>query len=137
MAVVILGSYFLFSKVVLVESVVNGSSIISFIRLYSFGAIYACFLLFIFSHEKFFPVATEIENIKRKSEKKYLKKFVRFGKVIATFIVGVIGGPILSSFTARLLLNESPYKYFIVLLANVPATFMASTFGYELMKFIK
>jgi len=78
--------------------------------------------LFIFSHEKFFAFAKDMEREESKKEKKYLAKYLHHGKVFATFVIGVIGGPVFSSLTTRLLLNNYPFKYLLVILANIPST---------------
>lgn len=121
-AVFILGGYFVLSKVNLVNALTRESSLLIFLQLYLFGVFFACFFLFIFSHEKFFPFAKDIEKQEAKNEKKYLKKYLHHGKVLSTFIIGAIGGPIFSSLTARLLLNNFKLKYLVIILANIPST---------------
>lgn len=122
-AIAILIGYFSFSKLNLAHALLNENKIFSFLQIYSFGIFFACLFLFLFSHEKFFPIAKEIEKEEEKKEKKYLKKYIHHGKVLATFIIGTIGGPVFSSLTARLLLNNTNFlKYFIVILANIPST---------------
>ncbi len=91
-------------------------------QIYLFGIIFACLFLFIFSHEKFFSFAQDIEKQEAKKEKAYLKKYIHHGKVLGTFLIGTIGGPVFSSLTARLLLNNYPFKYLLVILSNIPST---------------
>lgn len=122
-AVFILGGYFILSKVNLVNALTKETLILSFLQLYLFGVFFACLFLFIFSHENFFPFAKDIEKQEAKNEKKYLKKYLHHGKVLGTFVIGAIGGPVFSSLTARLLLNNYPFKYLLVILANIPSTF--------------
>ena len=121
-AVFILGGYFVLSKVNLVNALTKETFILSFMQLYLFGILFACLFLFIFSHEKFFPFAKDIEKSEAKKEKQYLKKYIHHGKVFGTFVIGAIGGPVFSSLSARLLLNNYPFKYLLVILANVPST---------------
>lgn len=121
-AVFILGGYFVLSKINLLNSLTRDSLMVSFIQIYLFGIFFSCLFLFLFSHEKFFTFASEIEKGQKKKEQKYLKKYVHHGKILATFIIGMIGGPVFSSLTARLLINNYWYKYLVVILANIPST---------------
>lgn len=121
-AVLILGSYFLLSKVNIVHALTQENIIVSFLQLYLFGTCFGLFLLYILSHEKFFPVAKEIEKEEEKNEKKFLKKYLHHGKILATFLIGIVGGPVFSSLTARILLNKFYYKYMIIVLTNIPST---------------
>lgn len=121
-AVFVLGGYFVLSKVNLVHALSANNFISSFLQLYLFGIFFACLFLFVFSHEKFFPFAKEIESEEKKKEQKYLKKYLHHGKILATFVIGAIGGPIFSSLTTRLLLNKYAFKYILVILANIPST---------------
>lgn len=122
-AVFILGSYFVLSKINLVHALNNQNIYFSFLQIYLFGIFFACIFLYIFSHDKFFPIAREIEKEEKKKEQKYLRKYIHHGKVLATFVIGIIGGPVFSSLTARLLLNNSNLlKYFIIVIANIPST---------------
>lgn len=136
-AVFILGGYFVISKVNLVNALSRESLFISFIQLYLFGVFFACLFLFIFSHEKFFPIAKEIEKSEAKREKRYLKKYIHHGKVLSTFVIGVIGGPIFSALTARLLLNNYSFKYLLVILANIPSTVITVGIAHGLIQVFK
>lgn len=124
MAVFILGGYFVLSKINLVSALTRESIFTSFLQLYLFGIFFACLFLFIFSHEKFFTFAKDIEKEESKKEKKYLKKYMHHGKVFTTFVIGAVGGPFFSSLTARLLLNNYSFKYLLVILANIPSTIL-------------
>ncbi len=122
-ALLILVSYFSVSKLNMAHAMTNQNKLIAFLQIYLFGIFFACLFLYLFSHERFFPIAKQIEKEEEKKEKKYLKKYIRHGKVLATFIIGTLGGPVFSSLTARLLLNNTNFlKYFIVVLANIPST---------------
>ncbi len=122
-AVIVLVGYFSLSKINLAHALLNKNASISFLQIYLFGVFFACLFLYIFSHEKFFPFAKEIEKKEEKKERKYLKKYIHHGKVLATFIIGTLGGPVFSSLTARLLLNQTNlFKYFVVIVANIPST---------------
>lgn len=121
-AVFILGGYFVLSKVNLAHALINRNLLESFLQTYLFGVFFACVFLYLFSHDRFFPIAREMEKQQGKKEKKYLAKYLHHGKVLATFLIGTIGGPVFSSLTARLLLNNYAFKYVLIILANIPST---------------
>jgi len=124
-AIVTLVGYFVLSKIYTVHALMKSNIIESFLQLYLFGIFFACLFLYLFSHEKFFTFAKEIEKKEEEKEKKYLKKYTHHGKILATFIIGAIGGPVFSSLTARLLLNNYVFfKYLLVILANIPSTIL-------------
>lgn len=135
-AVFILGGYFVLSKANLVNALTRETILLSFTQLYLFGIFFACLFLYIFSHEKFFPFAKEIEKKEEKKEKTYLKKYLHHGKVLATFLIGVIGGPVFSSLTARFLINNHWYKYLVVILANIPSTLFTLGIGWGILSFV-
>lgn len=132
-AVGLLTAYFVLSKVNLAHALSSKNTIFAFWQIYLFGIFFACLFLFLFSHEKFFPVAREIEKEEEKKEKKYISKYLHHGKVLATFLIGVIGGPVFSSLTARLLINNLWYKYLIVIFANIPSTILTAGLGKSLI----
>lgn len=134
-AVAILGSYFVLSKVNMVHALSRGGIVESFSQLYFFGVFFACSFLYIFSHEKFFPFAKDMEEKQKKKEKEYLRKYLHHGKVFGIFLIGAIGGPVFSSLTARMLLNNFWYKYLIVLLANIPSTIITVGIGKGVIHF--
>jgi hypothetical protein len=136
-AVFILGGYFILSKINLTYALLNNNIIYSFAQIYLLGTFFACLFLFIFSHDKFFPVAKEIEKEESKKEKKYLGKYFHHGKIFATIVIGIIGGPVFSSLTARLLLNNTNFiKYIVVILANIPSTIITVGLANGFIKFL-
>jgi len=135
-AVFILGSYFVLSKINLVHALSNPNSISSFLQIYLFGIFFACLFLYIFSHDKFFPIAKEMEREEEKKEKKYIKKYIHHGKILTTLIIGVVGGPVFSALTARLLLKDYTFKYFLVILANIPSTLFTLGIGRSILSFV-
>jgi len=120
----------------MVHALSRSNLIESFLQLYLFGITFGIFLLYIISHEKFFPVAREIEKEEEKKEKKLLKKYLRHGKILATFIIGSVGGPVFSALTARLLLRNFAFKYFILILANIPSTLFTLSLGRGILSFV-
>lgn len=121
-AILILGSYFVLSKINLVHALSNPNFVASFLQIYLFGIFFACLFLYIFSHDKFLSIAKEMEREEEKKEKKYLARYLHHGKVLATFLIGAIGGPVFSALTVRLLLKNFRFKYILIILTNIPST---------------
>ena len=71
-AVGLLTVYFVMSKVNLAHALGNQNTFLIFMQIYLFGIFFACLFLYIFSHDRFFPIAREIEKREEKKEKKYL-----------------------------------------------------------------
>lgn len=132
-AVFILGGYFVLSKINLISALSNPNITIFFLQLFVYGTFFSYLFLFIFSHDKFFPFAHDMEKGQAEKEKKYLKKYMHHGKILATFLVGVVGGPVFSSLTARILLNNYWYKYLVVIIANIPSTILTTGLGKSLV----
>lgn len=132
-AIIVLALYFIASKINLAHALGNQNVFWVFMQIYLFGIFFACLFLYIFSHDRFFPIAREIEKTEKKKEKKYLDKYLHHGKILATFLIGVVGGPVFSSLTARLLINNHWYKYLIIILANIPSTIITAGFGQALV----
>lgn len=132
-AIAMLVIYFIVSKINLAHALQYKNITFTFLQTYLFGVFFACLFLFIFSHDKFLPIAKQIEKEEEVKEKRYLKKYLHHGKVLATFLIGVIGGPVFSSLTARLLINHHWYKYLVVILANIPSTILTTGLGKSLV----
>lgn len=129
-AVAILTGYLILSKINYVHALANEHILLTFLQMYVYGAFFGMIFLFMFSHDRFFKFAKDIERTQEKREKRYLAKYQHFGKVISTFLIGSIGGPILGSFSARILLHNHKFKkYIIVALANIPSTFLSLGVG--------
>lgn len=135
-AVVVLVCYFFISKINLVNALANKSLVISFLQIYLFGVFFACIFLYIFSHEKFFTFGKEIEKIENNTEKKYLARYLHHGKILATFIIGVVGGPVFSSLSARFLLNNFKYKYLVLILADLPSSLFTILLGKGILSLV-
>ena len=135
-AVIVLVGYFFVSKINMIHAISKRDAIQSFLQLYLFGVFFACLFLFIFSHEKFFPFAKDIEKNEQKNEKKYIKKYLHHGKVLGTFLIGAIGGPVFSSLTARMFLNNFRFKYLVIILANIPSTLFTLGVGWGILRFV-
>lgn len=133
-AVFILGGYFVLSKINLVNALTRDVIIVSFIQLFIFGTVCTYLFLYIFSHEKFFPFAKEIEKKEEKKEQAYLKRYLHHGKILATFIIGVLGGPIFLSLTTRVMLNKFNHKYLFIFFTSFISTLFTLGVGKGLVK---
>jgi hypothetical protein len=133
-AVAVLGIYFVVSKINTAQAFLNANFVNSFFQLFIFGTVCTYIFLFIFSHEKFFPFVKEIEKKEEKKEKKYLKKYLHHGKVLGTFIIGVLGGPVFLSLTTRLLLNTFKYKFIFVFITSFFSTLLTLSIGKGILK---
>lgn len=136
MAVIVLVGYFFISKMNLVHALRNENLFLSFLQIYVFGIFFACLFLYIFSHDKFFWIARQIEKEEKNKEEKYIKKYIHHGKILGTFLIGAIGGPIFSSLTARILLNNFRFKYLVIILANIPSTLFTLGVGWGILRFV-
>jgi uncharacterized membrane protein len=94
----------------------------SFLGPFIFGAVMSFMFLYLFSHEDFFHFIKDVEKKEEKKEEQYLKKFKHFGKIVAVFVIALIGGTIFAALTVRLLLAHYKYRYLILLLSMVLST---------------
>ncbi len=126
-ALVALVIYNILSKWFFFKFVLSQNLFISLIGPYIYGVIAGVLMLYLFSHEDFFPWAREIEKNEDEKEKKWLHKFIHHGKILATFIIGTIGGPIFTALTLRILFHKKPFLFKFLLLAiiNLPATILS------------
>lgn len=121
-AIIFLIIYFLISKLIFLQALISQNILVTFISPMVFGALSGVIFLYLFSHEDFFRFAKIIETKRKKSEKKLEHVFIKFGKIIATFFIGTIGGPIFAGLSARVLIPEFYFKYLVVVLSAVPST---------------
>lgn len=115
----ILIGYFLFSNFIFIHSLTFSNLLLTFFVPLVFGIISSSLFLFLFAHQDFFPFITNLEKAEKKSEEKYLSKFLQYGKFITALLVGIVGGPIFLALTIRILFKESENRY---LVANIVAT---------------
>jgi len=114
--------YLIFSKILFYGFVLNKSWLVYFLGPYIFGVLSSFIFLYLFSHEDFFHFIKDVEGEEKKKEKGYLKKFKKHGSVLATIIIGIIGGPIFLALTIRFLLKQVGYKYIVILITMLLST---------------
>lgn len=121
-ALLFLGIYLVISKAISLHSIINPSLVESFLFPYLYGTSAGIIFLYLYSHEDFFHFIKEVEYIEDRKEKQYLHKYLHFGKIASIIIIGTVGGPLFSSFTARLLIPGRNYGYILIAAANLPST---------------
>ena len=80
------------------------------------NAFFCTLFLFVFSHEKFFKFAHEIEQKTKKKEQGMINKLHHFGKIAITLIISASGSPLYIAFIIRYLWHDLKHKY---LIANI------------------
>jgi len=112
------------SKVLFIKAIVLGNAILAYGILSLVSAGFAVLFLFIFNHEGFFKFAKVIEKKEMRKEKKWLKRFSRFGRSLTVLLIGIVAGPLLAALTARLLLEGKNRGYFLVSAASIFSTLL-------------
>lgn len=135
-AVIFLLVYTIISKAIFIKSISSTSLQVAFFIPYTFGVFAGIFLLYLFSHEDFFHFMKDVEKEENKKEKKFLKKYKHYGKILSTFLIATIGGPVFAALTVRFLLNKFWYKYLLIALGNIPSTLLAVTLAKGILHFI-
>lgn len=121
-AIIVLIGYTMISKTVFVKSIISTNVLVAYLIPYIFGVIAGWLFLYLFSHEDFFHFMKEVENEEKSKETKYLKRYLHYGKVLATLIIAALGGPIFAALTIRLLLSKYRYKYLLLAIGNITST---------------
>jgi hypothetical protein len=133
---IILFVYLVISYLLLIVSLANPNVFISFLVPLIFGVISSVIFLYLFSHKNFIPFIKKIEDRQRKSEEKYLKKFIRFGNFFACILVSLIGGPIFLALTVHLLFPKSHNKYQITIISSTITSILFVTLVKSFLKMI-
>lgn len=113
-AILVIVGYSVVAKVLYFRALTRSDIVTTFVvpLIYGIGA--SMIFLYLFSHDDFFHFVKEIEKREDKKERAYIKKFLHFGKIAASIIIGIVGGPIFLALTIRLLLNRFTHKYFLI-----------------------
>lgn len=121
-ALLVLTLYTVLSKLNMLNAISRDNIFYAFMQMFVFGTFFTYLFLYLFSHEKFFPFAKEIEDKNKQKEKSLLKKYLHHGKIAGTFLVGLVGGPIFLSLTIRFLLNKFKYRYIFIFITSFVST---------------
>lgn len=113
--ILFLGIYAVSAKIIYFSALYHTNFFTTYLYPYLFGITTTSMFLYLFSHEDFFSFIREVEKKEEKKEKGYLKKFLRFGKIMASILIGIIGGPIFLALTISILLKNFTYKYWLIL----------------------
>jgi hypothetical protein len=128
--------YFVISNSVFYSSVYHSNIYVSFIVPFIFGLTSSFVFLYLFSHRDFFHFIKNLEKAEEKAEKKYLGRFSRYGKFIASIIVSVLGGSIFLALTIRFLYPKSKRKYLIAFICMLISTIISVSIAKGLFKMI-
>jgi hypothetical protein len=85
--------------------------------------------LFLFSHEDFFRFFGKLERIEKKKEASYLDRFGNYGKIIASILIGTIGGSIFLALTVRILFSTPKEQRRVVFVSVLISTLILFGFG--------
>lgn len=124
-AIAFLVIYTLLSKSIFIKSITSPSLAVAFSVPYIFGIVAGILFLYLFNHEDFFHFMREVERVEKKKEEGYLKRYIHFGRIFSTLIIGGIGGPVFAALTVRFLLNNFPHRYLLLAVANIGSTLLA------------
>ncbi len=134
--VVALAAYFLFSNFVFLGSVAYTNIYVSFFVTLVFGVLSSFVFLYLFGHRGFFPFIGKFEREEGGNEKKYLHKFIRYGRVAACILVSAVGGPIFLALTIRFLFLKSENRYLMAFISTLISTAFMIAFAKGLFSFI-
>lgn len=81
--------------------------------------------LYFFQKEHAFKFIQVIKEKKMKTEEKFLNHFLRFGTIIATILIGFVGGPLFCALTAHIILFDYKHRYRLVLLISAISSFVS------------
>lgn len=126
-AILFLIVYNILSKTFLIKFILYKNFYLNFIGPYVFGVIAGSVFLYLLKHEDFFHFMKEVEKEERGKEKKFIKKFLHHGKILATVIIATIGGPIFAALTIRLLLPRYRYPFLLLAVGNIFSTLLSVT----------
>lgn len=129
-------AYIVLSYLVMLYCLSHPNIIISFLISLSFGLISTAIFLHLFIHQSSSDFVKKLEQVEKKSETKYLKKFLRFGKFIACVIISLVGGPIFLALTVKLLFAKTSHKYRIAFIACILSNFIFIFFSKSLLNLI-
>lgn len=128
--------YAFLSRFIFIKAVTNRNIFTSFLVPYIFGLIACVVLLYLFNHEDFFHFMKDVEKKEKKRENKYLKKYYHHGKILASILIGTIGGSFFLALTIRFLLNKFAYKYLIMVIAVFLSTLLSVGLAKGLLSFL-
>lgn len=113
-AILFIVVYSIVAKYLYFRALYHTNLVTTYIIPYVFGVSATLVFLFLFSHADFFHFVKEIEKTEDKKERAFLKKFLHYGKILATVFIGVVGGPVFLALTIRILLKRFTHKYLLI-----------------------
>jgi hypothetical protein len=101
-----------------------------------FGFSSAQIFFYLFSHEDFFSFMGLLEKEERRQENDYLAKFSKYGKFIATVIIGMVGGPMFLALSVRFLFHKRSNGFLIIFLVTLIDTIFTVSVAKGLISFL-
>ncbi|HWA52425.1 MAG TPA: hypothetical protein VG895_05225 [Patescibacteria group bacterium] len=124
-ALIVLIIYVVFTRSLFIAMVLFPNTPAAFLIEVSSASFFGFLWLYFFEHENLFSFVKIIKNKKKSAEQKFLDKFIKFGAVTATILIGYIGGPLFASLTSHLILKDFKYKYLLVIFICATSSFVA------------
>jgi hypothetical protein len=121
--------YIVLSYLIMLFCITHPNLILSFLVSLIFNLISTIVFLNLFISQNSSDFIKKLEQIEEKNQKKYLQKFLRFGKFLTCIILSLIGGPIFLSLTIKLILNNSHHKYLIAITTCTISNFIFISFS--------
>lgn len=135
-AIVFVVIYSIISYLILISSLSHQNIFITFLIPLVFGILSSIAFLYLFNHQDFFKFIKNLEKTQSKTSKKYIDKFLHYGKILACILTSLIGGPILLALTVRFLFPKSKNKYKIAIICSIISTLIFVTFTKGLWEMI-
>ncbi len=129
-------TYIVLSYLIMLFCIAHPDTILSFLIALTFNLISTAIFLYLFINQNSSSFVKKLEQTQKKNQKKYLQKFLRFGKFIASIILSFIGGPLLLALTVKLLFDNSHHKYSIAIIACIISTTIFISFSKGLFQLI-
>lgn len=127
--IIFLVLYFVASNFIFVRSVFHSNIYISFLAPFLFGLTASFVFLYLFGHKDFFHFISKFEKEEESKEQKYLNKFSKYGRILASIIVAGVAGSIFLALTVRFLFTKSENRYLMAFLATLISTIFAVAFA--------
>lgn len=118
-ALVVWGIYSVVTKGALLVGIAkSGPAFVVYLLNIFFSVFFGIIFLYFFSHEDFFKFAREIEKENSKKERIWVRRFMHYGKLFSSLIIGILAGPLIGALAVRFLLPKYQFKYLVVSLSS-------------------
>lgn len=124
-ALIILITYVIITRAIFISTVVLANSTVAFLIEIITASFSGFAWFYFFEHEDIFKFVKIIKDKKKNAEQKLLDKFLRFGSIGASVLIGYIGGPLFCALTIHLLLKDFKYKYYLLIAICASSSFLS------------